>query len=712
MIHAGWGQHDKAVSSYEKSLATCRELKDRKGEATSVMNVGRALQLRGEHNKALEHFQKGLAINTEIKLPTRWPKALMADTYLDTGDLAGAEPLLKEANHNSRWGRFYLLKTDYPKAKEHYGKILKSAEENRNAENFFTAYTGLGAACEGMKDDAAAVEYYEKAVKHTEDLRTSLAAAEREKFFDVKINGFFRTAPYEGLARTLLRQNRPQEAFKTTEYTRAGVFAEAMTRMGQGKNLAVPADIISQDTSLNNELAGLKKSLQKAFEKNNKQAVQSLEPQVKQAEAKLQAHIRTLRDKYPLFAATKYPEPMELSQAGLKDNEWALSFDVTDPGVIVYLTKGKTLEYAGFKPIKREDLDAMVRKFREQMEMPDGRIETSRLAAFDLALGKKLADLLLSEALQRLPKDTAVIVAPDDCRGELPFETLVLNGGGKVDKSGSIPTVTGAEFFGDRNPISYTQSVTDLTLARTFGSKGSTGRKTLVMDDPVFSLEDARVRKAETDRKERTLEALPQNIMSIKNELGISFSRLPLTAKLGASLKKLDSGSTDEHSGFDASKQRLFKTPLKDYRTVVFATHGYAGTDLPGVMEPSLILTLVDQPKDQDGFLRLSEVMGLKLNADIAALTACQTGLGKRISGEGTMSLGRAFQYAGAKTVLMSLWSVSEQASVDMVESFFRNVKEGKPKLEALRLARQEIRAKGYDHPYFWAPFILVGETQ
>ena len=103
--------------------------------------------------------------------------------------------------------------------------------------------------------------------------------------------------------------------------------------------------------------------------------------------------------------------------------------------------------------------------------------------------------------------------------------------------------------------------------------------------------------------------------------------------------------------------------------------------------------------------------MGLKMNADIVALTACQTGLGKVISGEGTMGMGRAFQYAGARSVLMSLWSVAEKSSVQMVESFFRHVKEGKSKLEALRLARKEIREAGYDHPFFWAPFILVGEV-
>ena len=73
--------------------------------------------------------------------------------------------------------------------------------------------------------------------------------------------------------------------------------------------------------------------------------------------------------------------------------------------------------------------------------------------------------------------------------------------------------------------------------------------------------------------------------------------------------------------------------------------------------------------------------------------------------------LGRAFQYAGARSVLMSLWSVAENSSVMLVESFFRHIREGKNKLDALKLARREIRNSGFDHPFFWAPFILVGET-
>ncbi len=122
------------------------------------------------------------------------------------------------------------------------------------------------------------------------------------------------------------------------------------------------------------------------------------------------------------------------------------------------------------------------------------------------------------------------------------------------------------------------------------------------------------------------------------------------------------------------------------------------------------MFTIPGQLDGQDGFLRMSEVMGLKLNADMVAITACQSGLGRTIFGEGTMAMGRVFQYAGGKSVLMSLWSVAESSSVDLVTNFFRQLRGGKSKLGALKLAREEIRKAGYDHPLFWAPFILVGE--
>jgi CHAT domain-containing protein len=197
---------------------------------------------------------------------------------------------------------------------------------------------------------------------------------------------------------------------------------------------------------------------------------------------------------------------------------------------------------------------------------------------------------------------------------------------------------------------------------------------------------------------------------SARTQNGLTWPRLDGTRQLGETLGKLYPNQTDVFDGLRATKATFKQQDLTRYQAIVFGTHGYAGTDLGGLQEPVLVLTLVNQPEGEDGFLRQSEVMGLKMNSDVVALTACQTGLGKRISGEGTMGMGRAFQYAGAKSVLMTLWSVAETSSVQLTDSFFRHLKEGKSKLEALRLARDEIRKSGYDHPFFWAPFILVGE--
>ena len=508
-----------------------------------------------------------------------------------------------------------------------------------------------------------------------------------------------------------MRMNKTSEAWNTSEYTKARLFAESMSKRS-GNTRDVPADIIKKDQELTDQLSALKKQRLKAYEKNNKDQISALEPQVKQLEEQFTSHKKMLREKYPLFAATKYPEPLDLSQTALKDNEWALSYHVTNSGIIIYLTRGKNLAKTLFKPAERKDVDALVRKFREPMEITEGGITRQQLAKFDFASGKKLSDLLLSEILPDLPKDAPLIIIPDGSLGVVPFEMLVLNDAGKIVTNNNKMQTSGAEFFGDRNPISYYQSITALTLARTLGKQQKSGEKTLAMVDPIFSANDPRLIKVAKQERDRLLANLPTDItMSIQTENGLTFRRLPLTSQLGESLKKAEPQQIDLYEGMTAKKSVLLDKDLTGYGSLIFATHGYFGKDLPGIQEPVLVMTLLDQPKDQDGFLRLSEVMGLKINCDIAALTACQTGLGKVISGEGTMGMGRAFQYAGAKSVLMSLWSVSEEASVKLIEAFFKNLKEGKNKLEALKLSRDEIRKAGYDHPFFWAPFILVGEV-
>ena len=609
-----------------------------------------------------------------------------------------------------------MMKKDFQKAKAYYDRDRIWAEKNRNADHLFSAYTGLGMASEGLGDDIHAAEYYRQAVDFTEDLRSSLSRDDRDKFFDVKVNGLYRTAPYEGLARVLTKLNKPQDALKESEYAKARIFAEWLSRRSEGSAPQVPKDVTEKDSQLNEQLAALTRNLQEAYGKANKEVITVLKPQVGEAKDKLAAHVDMLRKQYPLFAATKYPQPMALAQTDLKENEWVLAYHVTDPGIIIYLTRGKILIRGLFKPIPRKDVDELVRKFRQPMELgPDDSI-AEKLGKFDFSSGKELADLLLSDILADVPKNTPLIIIPDGSLGVLPFEMLVLNNAGKIVTDEKRPQTSGAEFFGDRNPISYYQSITALTLARTLGKQKQPQDKLLVIADPVFDMRDARAQETGSSTKLTGSEAsMYKGLMAAIEEgkMGpLRLPQLPLTGKLAENLNTAFKGSCTLYTGLKAYKGAFMKDiapNLGDYSKIVFATHGYFGKGLPGINEPVLVFSLV--PPGTDGYLRMSEVMGLKMNADMVALTACQSGLGKELSGEGVMGMGRAFQFAGAKSVLMSLWSVAESSSVNLVESFFRHIKEGKGKLEALKLAREEIRTQGYDHPFFWAAFILVGEV-
>jgi tetratricopeptide (TPR) repeat protein len=719
LVYSEWGQYPKAMEYYEKSLAIKTKLGDVRGEGTILMNTGGIHVYRGEYEKALANFQSGLAKYEEVGVPLAWPKKLIGDLYLDMGDAEKAEPFLKDAGHNSSLGRLHLVKSDYQGAKGYYEKLREIAEKNRDVENLFTAYTGLGMACEAMGEENEAEEYFSKAVSLSEDLRSSLSAAQRERFFDVRVNGFLRTAPYDGIARVRVKMNRPLEAFKDSEYTKSRVFAEALSKRSDGVMFDIPADILKQDRDLNDELAALKKKRQEAYEKSTQEVIAAIEPQVEAKERERKVHIRMLREEYPLFAATKYPQPTSLDQTALKDTEWVLTYHVTDSGIIIYLTRGKEIVKALFRPIARDELDNLVLEFRKPVEIVPGQDDfNEKLKSFDCSAGKKLSDLLLSEILHNLPHHVAVIVVPDGALGMLPFEMLVLNDKGAINTDKHLPYVVGTEFFGDRNLISYSQSITALSLSRIYGKSKSTEAGLLAIADPVFQEKDERAVSARKDKPPTgVLASLFEslNLMSAKNDPqmgGLHFSRLTLTADLAKALAEMHKKNSEIYTGFAASKENFLvniSPALDRYDKIIFATHGYFGKDLPGIMEPVLVLTLM--PPGTDGFLRMTEVMSLNIHADIVALTACQSGLGKRISGEGTMGMGRAFQYAGARSVLMSLWSVSEVASVNLVSSFFRNLKEGKSKSEALALARADLRKKGFDHPFFWAAFILVGEA-
>ncbi len=161
-------------------------------------------------------------------------------------------------------------------------------------------------------------------------------------------------------------------------------------------------------------------------------------------------------------------------------------------------------------------------------------------------------------------------------------------------------------------------------------------------------------------------------------------------------------------SGLDARKTQLLQTDLARFRYIHFATHGFLPVE-PGTGEPALILSYDGRNEDRM-MLTLSEIVQLKLHADLVVLSACNTGSGPVSRAEGVGSMGSAFLAAGAGSVANSLWQVSDESTAQLMVHFYRNLLEGMSKSEALARARATLYRDGKTNPFFWAPFILTGE--
>jgi CHAT domain-containing protein len=163
--------------------------------------------------------------------------------------------------------------------------------------------------------------------------------------------------------------------------------------------------------------------------------------------------------------------------------------------------------------------------------------------------------------------------------------------------------------------------------------------------------------------------------------------------------------------GFDASRAMISKPELAQYRIVHFATHGFVDYEHPELS--GLVLSLVDQNgQPQDGFLRLHDIYNLKLSANLVVLSACNTGLGKEVKGEGLIGLTRGFMYAGAAGVAASLWKVDDDATAELMKHFYEGMfTKGLTPSAALREAQLGMwKQKRWHAPYYWAAFVIQGQ--
>jgi CHAT domain-containing protein len=249
-----------------------------------------------------------------------------------------------------------------------------------------------------------------------------------------------------------------------------------------------------------------------------------------------------------------------------------------------------------------------------------------------------------------------------------------------------------------------------------------------VLADPVFDPDDERVkmslastksasgkqtRQALTSPSPATSSQLKRALRSVRgvddgiNLRRLFFSREEAEAILSVTPEQSDLKALD----FRANRKLAMSDELSQYRIIHFSTHGLLDSRHPELS--GLVFSLVDETgRPEEGFLRLHEIYNLKLNADLVVLSACQTGLGKEVRGEGLIGLTRGFMYAGAPRVMASLWQVDDAATAALMKRFYQNMLQEKlPPAAALRAAQIEmLKRRHWQSPYYWGAFVLQGE--
>jgi CHAT domain-containing protein len=198
------------------------------------------------------------------------------------------------------------------------------------------------------------------------------------------------------------------------------------------------------------------------------------------------------------------------------------------------------------------------------------------------------------------------------------------------------------------------------------------------------------------------------------SQLGLRWKNLPGTMRELSALENLFQGQNPliykQANATEAKLQSLNKQGvLSKYRYLVFSTHGYLSPEIPALS--SLVLGQVNNPKGIDGYVTAGEWPGYNLKSDLMVLSACETGLGKVIGGEGVMGLPYALYVAGNKNTVLTLWSISDGVTTEFIKSFFSKLKAGVGQVKALTATKREFLKRGgeYAKPVYWAAFVLYG---
>ena len=689
------GETQKALEKFNEALLLSRTIGDRKVEATSLHNIGRVYQSMGEARKALEKFNESLTISRTI------------------GDR------IKEAGTLHSIGVVYQSLGETRKALEKFNEALPIFQfvGGRNGE----AVTLLRIAqVEQQRGNLTrACQTIEQAVGIIESLRANIVGQELRASYFASRQEFYQS--YIDVLMRMQMQN-PAAAFdalalEVSERARARSLLELLTESRADLRRGVDDSLLERTRSLQQLLNG-KAAAQFALlnRKHTPAQAEAFAKEIASLTTEYEELKAQIRASSPQYAALTQPQPLslaEIQQEALDPDTLLLEYALGDNASYLFVASQTAL--TSHQLPNRAEIEAAARRVRDLLTAPQPQ-RGDTAAKYQARVRKAGADywrqatalsrMLLGPVALQLSRKRLLIVADGALQyvpfGALPVPDPHAPGRGRAGAA-LTPLIVEHE-------IVHLPSASALTvLRRALAGRQPAEKAVAVLADPVFSIDDPRVKSGgKTQAGGETAPDLARAIADVRGDL----RRLLMTrgeaeailsvAPPSAGLKALD---------FQADRATATSDELSRYRIVHFATHGLLNSQHPELS--GLALSLVDERgRPQDGFLRLHEIFNLRLPAELVVLSACQTGLGKEVKGEGLVGLTRGFMYAGAARVVASLWRVDDTATAELMKLFYRRMlRDGMRPAAALREAQVEMwkRAPGRS-PFYWAGFVLQGE--
>lgn len=465
-------------------------------------------------------------------------------------------------------------------------------------------------------------------------------------------------------------------AFSLAEQNKAILLSDFFQSQKAFSWEGIPDSLKNREIYLADKLAKLQKQLLE-----DKASSTITEKALQETRAESERLLYYLKQRYPSYHQLKYQTnfiKLEALQKQLAPNALVLEYVLGENTCFVFAITAKHKELFALD-VSLNEVNSKVEKLRDffgaQSSAAGEKESYTQLA-------HELYQLLLAPILSSFSKEQLIII-PDGSLAHLPFETLLTQAALKEQNYAELPYLLKKFSISYQYSCHVWQEQNKRALHRApdlfLGMAGS------------YSGNDL----PSSQRTARSLRDLLEDLPAAKEEVEAISHLLNGTYQSG-----------------HAATEHYFKHHASQYQIIHLALHGLLDKNQP--LRSNLAFSL-DTIQEGDGFLHAYEITQLPLNADLVTLSACETGYGKFAEGEGVMSLARSFMYAGVPSLVVSLWKVNDQSTAILMEHFYKNLKDGLSKPEALRAAKLHYLENASPlsaHPKFWSPFIQIGNTK